>query len=493
MEYNSLIECKNNVVRVKSDNELFLHQKNSAQEQFAHFMGEKKISRYFINNFNQNILENLRYVTDTQKKYCHVVFPAKPIIYKDKLKSNNVNVFSLYGEAHTKSNVIYPLECLYDDSCMEKYGTHYSGKGYFNVVTKMLQEIGEGFTEEAIYSKRIVQKQGLARMYEGKLPPAEQLYFESIKNRSSAIITLSNSSSLEGNSGKIIFKYNPLAPRKKRVLLFGDSFFVGLLDILSHIYEEVLFLRNTFILQDVANAFRPDIIFTGNAERYLVNTPSYLDAKPFFLHYINTSYLPINLEPDFLLVITSLLGGGDVKYNKWKESAFLRYFDSQKNKDKVITNDGNLFNLPKVAEKDIYKVASAAYSMGYFDVAIKLLEKSKFMTDENYFLFSKCFNRKALYSEAIDMLLMIKNKKYSHLEFLGDVYFRNNNIEQAIFFYNSAIGLNKSIYNAFFKLANLFNSIGDYPQAKEFIILAHKKAPTREVVKKLHIELCRNI
>lgn len=480
---NPLIECKNDVVRLVADNELFLHQNKRAQEQFAHYMGEKIVPQKNIHNFNTNIKRNLSYSTDKNIKYCHVVFPAKPIVYKEKLSELGVSVNSLFTDYYNKTKVIYPLNCLYDDSCMEKYGTHYSGKGYCNVAMCMLESIGESFEGTPVYSTKKIKKSGLAKMYDGNLPACEQLVFESFENLPAAIITLSNSEALAGNSGKIIFKYNPLAPRKKRVLLFGDSFFVGLLNIISSLYEEVIFLRSAYVLEDVANALSPDIIFTGNAERYLVNTPSCLSGSPFFLNFISSLYSPENLSSCFVDVITFLLRNEKEKYLRWKKKVFIAFLKDKGSKG--ILKDGLSCELSTVHLSDVKQIARLAYDAKLYQFTIDTITKLEVKVDDDYFLLAKSFNRISCFDSSLDAMSNIKVKKYSHLEFLGDLYFQNGDFALAIDFYNNAISLNSKLCNSYLKLGRLYGFLGDYSKEKENYLLAYEREPDRKVTRKM--------
>lgn len=131
---NDLIECNNNVVKIISNGWLFLHQKNSGQRQFEYFTGSVSLSNEVIDNFKSNIKYNADYCKNNGVKYIHVVFPAKPIVLKNMLLEAAVYVDSIFDSSMDPSNVIYPISQLNTIDCMEKYGTHYSAKGYFSVI-----------------------------------------------------------------------------------------------------------------------------------------------------------------------------------------------------------------------------------------------------------------------------------------------------------------------------------------------------------------------
>jgi hypothetical protein len=58
----------------------------------------------------------------------------------------------------------------------------------------------------------------------------------------------------------------------------------------SQLNSGVIYFRTPFILEDVSRLLNPDIVLTGNAERYLVDPPAYNQSPPYFIHFISNYY-----------------------------------------------------------------------------------------------------------------------------------------------------------------------------------------------------------
>ncbi len=86
------------------------------------------------------------------------------------------------------------------------------------------------------------------------------------------------------NEGMVDIVLNPEAPVDKTVLLFGDSFFRMMLSHLGAVFTRVICLRTRFLHPEMITLIRPDVIFTGNAERYLSNVISDTEAHAFALY-----------------------------------------------------------------------------------------------------------------------------------------------------------------------------------------------------------------
>ena len=95
------------------------------------------------------------------------------------------------------------------------------------------------------------------------------------------------------NDGLAVYWFNPGSPSNKKVLIFGDSYFNLMSKFFSVYYREVLFLRTRFFHREVLKEFEADIVFTGNAERYLSRVES--DEKAaLFSNYLNRDTIDFN-------------------------------------------------------------------------------------------------------------------------------------------------------------------------------------------------------
>ena len=79
-------------------------------------------------------------------------------------------------------------------------------------------------------------------------------------------------------------RFNPTAAHDITVLLFGDSFFYGMLPHLSAVFSRVILLRTRFMHSEMLALIKPDVVFTGNAERYLADVAPDSEAFGFELY-----------------------------------------------------------------------------------------------------------------------------------------------------------------------------------------------------------------
>jgi len=87
-----------------------------------------------------------------------------------------------------------------------------------------------------------------------------------------------------GNDGMVDIRFNPTAAHDVTVLLFGDSFFHGMLPHLSAVFSRVILLRTRFMHPEMLALIKPDVVFTGNAERYLADVAPDSEAFGFELY-----------------------------------------------------------------------------------------------------------------------------------------------------------------------------------------------------------------
>lgn len=318
IENNALLDCDDRVVELRSSNILFLRQKNGGQRQFDRFIGKLKIDRESTLNFQRNIELNSEFSKQNNIPYIHIIYPAKPIALRKILWAANVNVSSIVTEDHITKEVIYPLETVSEAQYYQKQGTHNTDLGYVRIIQAIFKSLDVKLPSlTPIVEKRLL-KTDLAIMKGYGLVEEEVItgFEELLPHRR----FFSNANALEGNSGHIEYYFNGNSLFKKRLLLFGDSFFRGSLHLLSHLFEEVIYLRCPYIIKDVADNLSPDYIWTGNAERYLVNVPDGSVNAPYFLNYFSPKFHPKKLGAEVKQVFNLLFSGRDnPKYKRWRE------------------------------------------------------------------------------------------------------------------------------------------------------------------------------
>lgn len=303
---------KNNVL-IGKKNWLFLY--NGEQRQFDYLLGEKEVDSESIINFISNIKERKEYCKKNSIKYKHVIFPSKPVIKQSYIPDAFSKIESLYLKSYSKNienldDIFYPIEELktidYQYSTFHKYNTHNSDIGYLEIINKLLDSISIESIPLEKFS--LVEKEvggDLMNMIKDSMKHKEQF----LNYQGSFHYSIGNRTFLPGNTNDVQIMHNPGALSNKRLLIFGDSFF-----------KDILFIRSTFFHQDVVESFVPDVIFTGNAERYLSHVESDKEAGDFLLElYGNYHYKP---SVEYIESLKAQLSFRYYKhiYKKWSEN-----------------------------------------------------------------------------------------------------------------------------------------------------------------------------
>jgi len=287
-------------VLVGKDNWLFLY--NGAQKQFAYLSKEIIVTNKSVENFTENIISRKAYLDSKSIIYRHLVFPSKPLVKTVYLPDDKNNIVSLFNHYYHQALpadfinkfVLYPLEVLCDidstNSTFKKLDTHMSDKGYLLVANNLLKSVGIDIDESLVeYVNNENMSGDLARM----LSLDQEYNEEIVLYDNTNIETVLNSDFLDGNSNEVYISYNNASKTKKRLLIFGDSFFKDTLKHLYPYFKDIIYIRSQFLHKDVIELYSPDIVFSGNAERYLSNVTSDALAENFLLAlYGKNSFVP---------------------------------------------------------------------------------------------------------------------------------------------------------------------------------------------------------
>jgi len=317
---NDLINCRKNVIEIISTGELFLHQINSAQRQFEYLMNEKEITKSSLENFNENVNFAIKLKKKYGYKFLHIVFPCKAIIRMNELRNVGIEVNPLYSIVHEQSHTIYPVDSMGKINGSRLYDTHYSGVGQWAIIQRLLGELSLPYAT-LIPKFEVTQMVGdLTKMLGGTAYESVQRFikFDKLEHN---IKCFTNKNAIASNNGHIVYSINSLAWRKERVLIFGDSFFLQCLNMISQIFEEVIFIRCSYVMEDVIASLSPDIVLSGQAERYLVNTPNCLTSAPYFSRYFNNSFDGKKLDQNFINATNALFSPrGKGLHKHWRNS-----------------------------------------------------------------------------------------------------------------------------------------------------------------------------
>lgn len=310
-------KVKDNVL-FGDDNRLFLFQ--GAHMQFDYLCGKKEVSIHSIENFNSNINQRRVFCQDKEINYLHVIFPCKPLIYNSSL--NNLSLKPIYSDSHQSEGVLYPIDDLNFDNAYYKNDTHCSPKGSWKCLNAILKKLSLEHKEEPLFNNELRTSGDLAVMINETDRSEEIEVFCGLKNRKiRSIREFSNQLMVQRNNGVIKILINSLPVFDKRVLIFGDSFFGGnLLAMLSEFFKEVVYVRTPYFQSDIIPFIEPDIILTGQAERYLTAGLSDKNFLPMFSEYIFSGYKN-NTDDNFNKALKAILSpkGGPV-YKHWRNS-----------------------------------------------------------------------------------------------------------------------------------------------------------------------------
>lgn len=309
---------------------LFLYQ--GGQRQFDYLLGVEKVTKKSIENFISNIISRQEYFSHKDIQYKHIVFPSKPIVKKDKLPENFNMIKSLfltyYSDELIKENVIYPLDNLkrmeVSHETFQKYNTHNTNYGYLEIVNTILENLSmEAINENSFSSFEKYVGGDLCNMLGSKDTNREEF----IKLGLTKDYIISNRSFLPGNTNEVIILHNENALTKKRVIIFGDSFFKGTLKFLQLCFYDILYIRSTFIHKDIIENFLPDIVLTGNAERYLSYVSSDIKANNFlFALYGDPRFKP---DEEYVNALRACMS---FKNYKW---IYQNWIDKINNRDRI--------------------------------------------------------------------------------------------------------------------------------------------------------------
>lgn len=305
--HTAKIYFDNDVICFDKSPFLFLRQHESTQHQYQYFKGEKVLTKQKYEQFQKNIAFNARYCSERSLPYQHVVFPAKIPVFSPLFKEAGINVKPLFCANHEHDSVCYPYKDLNMDSDFLVQDTHNSDEGKLKLVKSIMTKLNIDFVElPPIWrDENIVGDMGKRLSRKGH-QEKKLIGFEGKPIKPKMFSTVS---ALSGNSGQIFFSFNPVAENKARILLFGDSFIHSCINIFSHQFSEVIYLRSPFILPDIADNITPDYILTSNAERYLTAIPDAEVKKPYFLNYFNSTFNPSAFSAESKEALLALFSG----------------------------------------------------------------------------------------------------------------------------------------------------------------------------------------
>lgn len=329
---NNNLTFKNGVIEL--NNVFYLHQENTGQQQFEYLIGNKVLPSEKVNIFKSNISENERISKKFNFQYKHIIFPAKAVAYSEDFLKIGIEIRKIAPDECINLPSVYYPEFHKEDFPNDDIHNNIFG------ITKLLKKICIDFNLEPLPKftvKKTKTRGDLSRMYdqhERERIILDKFIFhnESIIENSLRRKNYSKHYSLEkyikGNAGHLDYLINPLALNEKRIILFGDSFFRYFLDIFSLLFNEVIYIRNPYVQEDIIKVLKPDIVLSGNAERYMINIPDALNPMPYFLYYFRPEFNNQNIDPTVIKAFKVLFSGRESnKFKQFKQGLEINIVD----------------------------------------------------------------------------------------------------------------------------------------------------------------------
>lgn len=273
-------------VLLTRNNVAFLIGGNHAVLKFA--TGELSPSSESLSAFRNNIASRVTQARSAGSAYLHVIFPDKQSVFSDEFPFQPVHrlgdAYMGQIESDLRSNVLWPADelKLQQERPFLPLDTHMTDHGSLAVLKMMLRSIGMS-AESALerIESRIVRFQRWQGDLGSKIDPP---LFQEGTLLDPDWPQKQFKSPGGFNDGMVDIILNPIAHSDKTVLLFGDSFFRMMLKHLSAVFSRVICLRTRFLHSEMVTLVQPDVIFTGNAERYLSNVTPDTEAHAFALY-----------------------------------------------------------------------------------------------------------------------------------------------------------------------------------------------------------------
>lgn len=429
---------ESSMVHVGKDHYMFLFGGKHQVVNF--FTGEKKPSQDSISNFWNNIEYRTKLCKIKNVEFKHFVFPEKIYLARSKL---DIDVSSLYLRHYIESplqasNVLYLLDsCNNSHELCHKTDTHLNLFGNLAVLREIIQdENAVNDYIELINNKLFLDENcgdlGL------KLNPQKTELIVDYDTPEEFEVERCHNGIQGGNNGIIDILINKNAIHHKKVLIFGDSFFRSMLKHLSYFYTEIVFCRTGNFHKEVFDLYKPEVVFSGNAERYLSNVKKDEEAEVFF-NYLRLNFAKTKPTNNFLSVFKLL-------FSKDYFELVLKSAESE-------TSGADDFKLKVINDKKLF--LTSMRKNNFTNLASKEI-KERFI----FFLSSECFDYRSLaaffnlrqffYSEWVESVFSVHENNKSNIyaiRLISKHYQRCGDFDNANIYLNQYFELGGDVIN----------------------------------------------
>lgn len=262
-----------------TDGELFLAAGAHSVLKFA--SGEMKPSQESIDNLAINLEGRHRASQDFGFKFAHVIAPEKYRVYPASFPVENPLSLAEQYAAAGASDFLDPVDELRAEAGGRTYGqndTHWNAYGKI-VISRLLAKTA-GLPEQHINRAEAAARASLTPLADPfygdlgrKVSPKRgehAMFFKPTFTHTMTENGISHDTTRPVNEGRMIFSQsNSETAAKQRLLILGDSYLHLTLPALAFFFNEVLFCRTRWYHSEMVHMFKPDLVVTEQAERYL--------------------------------------------------------------------------------------------------------------------------------------------------------------------------------------------------------------------------------
>ena len=277
-----------NGVAIGREGTLFLT--GGAHDVMAFALGTRTPADQTFANFQANLAGRAAWAAANAAAYVHLIFPDKqsyatefwpfaPPLRLGEMHANRV-------APGLRDAIMYPADLLaaHRDAVMSKVDTHMRMAGSAIIAAELARRVtghDQSGRLAALLADMTEPHESAGDLGSKLTPPRREMSMLSATVPQGRFIS---NSLAAGNNGMIDIRISRKAAFGQRVLIFGDSFARQAAMYLQWFFAEILFCRTGYFHPEIADAFRPDVLITSTAERYLSGVAS--DAeRPLFLMY----------------------------------------------------------------------------------------------------------------------------------------------------------------------------------------------------------------
>lgn len=285
----------------------FLFLSGEGDQTLKYFTGESKPTDASVGAFFDNIEARQKFCDSQEIKYKHFIFA-------DKLYSlrNNIElpISSLFKTAYAPRQYLENLHYMeFDPETAAKYYYKTDTRlNVYGVLETVKAIIGNEHDFESVLSA-IEASYEVKVGFTGDLGMRyQEACYEAIVSLGAPSTTVREHNGVDpGKDGIMDIVLNSDALYDEKVLIFGDTFFRSLLNVLAYFFKEIIYCRTPYVHTDMINLLKVDRMYSGITERGLFNVKGDGEAGDFFT-LLQKQQTSISSDEHFMIAFKLLTG-----------------------------------------------------------------------------------------------------------------------------------------------------------------------------------------